>query len=234
MDYILDKSYDLQFEKIAGLSWNPWVGKDYAGGERRVLIVGESHYIKEESEEVTQSNMERFKSDKSFTRACLNEVLIDGDWGNRTYLNLMEALCDRSVVTEDKEMLQRIAFYNFIQRLLDYSCKERPQAEDYRTAWECFLKVVNVLQPTDCVLVGLESTQAFEEVMSEHGIRHSGIETQEVVNNSYPRKATLELESGNILDILFIRHSSAYFSPEQWHEFLKRESPEIMKWLNRN
>lgn len=70
MNYILDNSYDLLFEKIAGLSWNPWVGKDYAEGKRRVLIVGESHYIKEASEEMTQSKMEQFKSDKSFTREC--------------------------------------------------------------------------------------------------------------------------------------------------------------------
>ena len=234
MEHILDKSYDPHFEKIAGLSWFPWVGKDYTNGKRRVLIVGESHYIKEDSEEMTRIKMERFKSDKSFTRECLKEVLIDRDWGNKTYLNLMETLCDRSVVTEDKEMLRKIAYYNFIQRLVDYSCKERPQAEDYRTAWKCFLKVVNVLQPTDCVFVGLESTKTFEEVMTEQGIRHSSIEIPEVVNNSYSRKATIELESGYALDILFIRHSSSYFSPEQWHEFLKRQSPEMMKWLNRN
>lgn len=159
---------------------------------------------------------------------------MDGDWGNRTYLNLMEALCNRNIVTENKEMLRKIAYYNFIQRLMDYSCKERPQVEDYRTAWECFLKVVNVLQPTDCIFVGLKSTQAFEEVMNERGIQHSDIEILEVVNNSYPRKVTIELESGNTLDILFIRHSSAYFSPEQWHEFLKRQLPKMMKWLNKN
>ena len=41
---------DNQFDQIEGLSWYPWVGHNYMNSERRVLIVAESHYVKEKEQ----------------------------------------------------------------------------------------------------------------------------------------------------------------------------------------
>ena len=93
-------------------------GKDYEDGKRRILIVGESHYIDEDIEDERKQREQEVKVDKYHTRNCLYEVLVDKSWCNRTYPNLMEALCDRGIISEDKLVLSKIAYYNFIQRQL--------------------------------------------------------------------------------------------------------------------
>lgn len=44
-DELLYLMCDENFNKIDGLNWLPWVGKEYFDSERRILIVGESHYL---------------------------------------------------------------------------------------------------------------------------------------------------------------------------------------------
>lgn len=36
---------------------------------------------------------------------------------------------------------------------------------------------------------------------------------------------------GNTIQISFIKHTSAFFSPDNWHSFLKQQNGEIMKIL---
>lgn len=52
MNNILDKSLDSQFDKIENLTWFPWVGKGYKCAKRKLLVVGESHYLNEDSDEI--------------------------------------------------------------------------------------------------------------------------------------------------------------------------------------
>ena len=110
MDQIVEVKYDSQFNQIENLTWYPWVGKDYEDGKRRILIVGESHYIDEDIEDEGKLREQEVKVDKYHTRNCLYEVLVDKSWCNRTYPNLMEALCDRGIISEDKLVLSKIAF----------------------------------------------------------------------------------------------------------------------------
>ena len=51
MNNILYKSLDSQFDKIENLTWFPWVGKGYKCAKRKLLVVGESHYLNEDSDE---------------------------------------------------------------------------------------------------------------------------------------------------------------------------------------
>ncbi len=41
---LLDLSKDNALEKIPTLTWLPWIGKDYFNSNKRLLIIGESHY----------------------------------------------------------------------------------------------------------------------------------------------------------------------------------------------
>lgn len=72
-------------------------------------------------------------------------------WNNNTYHKIMEALYDRGVVPDDKTALLRIAYYNFIQRQLDYRDKELPNI-------------------SDCIFVGIGSRNLFEEIMENNKI----------------------------------------------------------------
>ena len=76
MNNILDKSLDSQFDKIENLTWFPWVGKGYKCAKRKLLVVGESHYLNEDSDENNEKRRELLIRDKEHTRNCLYEVLI--------------------------------------------------------------------------------------------------------------------------------------------------------------
>ena len=101
----------------------------------------------------------------------------------------MEALCDRSILSDNKTALSEIAYYNFIQRQMDYSkdTKERPNIDDYKIAWKCFLHIIDILQPTDCIFVGVESVTLFEEIMDKYGVQYTGIDVLEKLNDAYPK-----------------------------------------------
>lgn len=230
MKEILDKSFDSEFDKIENLTWYPWVGKDYTFNKRRVLVIGESHYVNENADENNGKREQELLSDNTHTRDCLYEVLIDKSWNNRTYSRLMEALYDRGIIPDNKTALSKIAYYNFIQTPMDYTVRERPNSSHYITAWECFLKVITILYPTDCIFIGVESISLFEEFMKKCGVPYTEINTLEKRNNTYPQRTSIKLNHD--INIVFIKHSSAFFSPEQWHEFLKQQLPEAMKWLN--
>ena len=234
MDQIVEVKYDSQFNQIENLTWYPWVGKDYEDGKRRILIVGESHYIDEDIEDEGKLREQEVKVDKYHTRNCLYEVLVDKSWCNRTYPNLMEALCDRGIISEDKLVLSKIAYYNFIQRQLDYTTapKERPNLDDYEIAWERFLKIVDILHPTDCIFVGIESSQLFESTMAKYQIQYSEIDILEKINRVYPRKMSINMNPNYSVNIVFMKHSSCYFSPGKWYEFLTKQIPEAMEWIN--
>ena len=91
MNNILDKSLDSQFDKIENLTWFPWVGKGYKCAKRKLLVVGESHYLNEDSDENNEKRRELLIRDKEHTRNCLYEVLINKSWSSKTYSNIMEA-----------------------------------------------------------------------------------------------------------------------------------------------
>ena len=109
MNNILDKSLDSQFDKIENLTWFPWVGKGYKCAKRKLLVVGESHYLNEDSDENNEKRRELLIRDKEHTRNCLYEVLINKSWSSKTYSNIMEALCDRGIISsKGKWIIQKI------------------------------------------------------------------------------------------------------------------------------
>ncbi|MDR1937348.1 MAG: hypothetical protein LBQ73_02470 [Tannerellaceae bacterium] len=232
MDF-LSNEFDLQFAQIENLTRYPWVGENYSNAKRRFLIVGESHNIKEKEEQV-KIKREETQHDCNHTRNCLFQVLVDHSWTNSTFRNLMKALCDRGVIPEDSMALKKIAYYNFIQRSLTYTVteKERPNDIDYKIAWKCFSQTVEILKPTDCLFVGVESDRGFGNVMEELQIPYRPVKKLEVINGSYPRIAYMTLSCGYELKIVFIKHSSRYFSPQKWHDFLKKQLPGAMAYLN--
>ena len=118
----------------------------------------------------------------------------------------MEALCDRGILSDNKTALSEIAYYNFIQRQMDYSkdSKERPNIDDYKIAWKCFLHIIDILQPTDCIFVGVESVTLFEEIMDKYGVQYTGIDVLEKLNDAYPKKTSIRLDSKNNINIIFI------------------------------
>lgn len=224
---LLDEQFDKQFSEIEKLNWYPWVGKDYETSKRKLLIIGESHYLNEDDDEKNKKRKEELEASFSHTRDCLHEVLIDKSWSNPTYQNIMETLCDRSINPDNDNVFSKIAYHNLIQEPL-WSRQESPSEQQASIGWQILMSVINILKPTDCIMLGVRNDKYFNETMRKLSVSFQEVEEfPNKIGNTRPRKAMI-----NGVSICFIQHPGNYYSPEKWHDFLKEQMPEVIQFLN--
>ena len=222
MNKNLNLTFDSLFDKIENLTWLPWIGKNYTISNRRILIVGDSHYT------VDGNDYNDFISNKNTTRNFACGYMNGEEW--KFNKNLRLCLLNVDDKTLLKPLWERIAFYNFIQEPMKQR-DAKPTIEQYKIAWQCFIKIVKIIQPTDCIFVGVRSETCFGSCMDELGIKNSITNMPEIINGACPREAFIKSDEVN-LRLLFIKHTSMGFSYNDWHEFLKKEMPEAMICLN--
>ncbi|MBQ8531675.1 MAG: hypothetical protein IJ430_11050 [Parabacteroides sp.] len=239
-DYTFDlgsTKFDKQFEKVEGLSWLPWVGHDYVKSERRILIVAESHYVKDGSKDIGRQKKE-VVGNKLETRQCVVEYPLCNDWRSRMYDYLHRVLFGTANLHEsDREKLwNNLAFYNFVQNPMDYRGelweKERPEWNAFYDGWRIFVEIVKIIKPTECLFVGVTASNSFNLYMKEHDIEYSNVEYMDVPDvNTYGRKHSITMD-GNVIPIIGIQHTSHHFKYDKWHDFLNENTPMMMGHLN--
>lgn len=228
--------FDEQFEKIEGLSWFPWIGHNYVNSERRILVVAETHYVKGESEEIDSLKKE-LVDDKLTTREIVAECPVCNEWKNSMYDNLHRCLFGMSNLyglNRDK-LWNNIAFYNFVQKPMDYSKREceaeRPENNDFYDGWRVFVEIIKIIRPTECLFVGVTASNFFNQYMIEHNIEHCNVECINVMKGqAYGRKYSILVDGYNI-PIIGIQHTSHHFSWESWNYFLMGNAPFMIRHL---
>ena len=73
-DQFLDTSFDSLFEgsikEGSGLTWLPWVGKNFKNRKHKILIIAESHYSDEVNPEKAIEDIAKWLEKKPDTRCC--------------------------------------------------------------------------------------------------------------------------------------------------------------------
>lgn len=229
-----DKQFDGAFSRVEGLVWLPWVGKNYAQGKHRVLVVAESHYSVQDD----AGNFARGASEGPVnileTRQCVEECPIGQEWPSRTYQNLSRVLAGGEPA-DPAGLWEGIAYYNLVQRVMDYSgdeyAKERPTYRDYMRGWGIFNQVAGIIKPDACIVAGVSAANHFEEAMGKLSVGHSPVEQFDLEGEqARARCMGIELE-GRRLPIVCIKHPAKYFSYDLWHGFLQEKLPETMEYL---
>jgi hypothetical protein len=229
MEHHIDISFDKDLENVTSLTWLPWIGKDFKENERKLLIVGESHYALADNDDIYQNSFQENTQNKKFTREIIYESPVCGDWRNNTYDNMHRALL-RSNDFDKKCFWEQVAFYNFIPRLMDYRVKERPTSVDFYSSWKTFIELITILKPTDCIFIGVSASNTFNDAMKNLNINYTPINWLEGIGTAYARTATLDINE-NKIKLSFIQHTSAMFSWSEWNNFLARENEEILIFL---
>lgn len=88
-DY-LDRGYDERFNGVNGLTWLPWVGKNY--NNARLLVVGESNYADRADLETVESAVGRVNGDRWFTRKIVSAFGADRIISNKTFEGIARML----------------------------------------------------------------------------------------------------------------------------------------------
>lgn len=229
MEQHIDNSLDNDLLNISGLTWLPWIGKAYKNNNKRLLIVGESHYAFGKDDNEYQQHFNEAFEDLYFTRQCIYESPICVKWRNNTFENIHSVFLKSSHFRREL-FWEHVAFYNFIPRLMDYRVRERPTWFDFYSSWRTFIEIVECIKPTDCVFIGVSASNSYDEAMQELKIKFTPVEWGPRIGNAYARTATLNLSDQEI-KLSFIQHASQYFSPIKWHDFLSRENGNILSFL---
>jgi len=215
----IENSFDSQFAKINNLRWLPWVGKKYTSNEFKLLIVGESHYLDKVPDEKFNEKYLEVSNRKMFTRQIIKEIPIDKNQNNNTFENLHRAFFGTNNI-DRSEFWSRVCFYNFAQRLLDYRHNERPNIHDFTLGWDVFIEVIKILQPTHCIFIGVGASNFFNQSMSSLNVNYTQVEWLDRISRTYPRSASVNINYP--LNLLFIQHTSQYFSWFKWNDFIRK------------
>lgn len=215
----MKKSFDLELKKISGLTWLPWIGEQYENNEQRILLVGESHYTKPDEKLSIEQAKELLLRDENFTREVIKECPIEKLWRNNMFDNLHRTF----FLNNDFETTlfwKNVAFYNFVQRPMDYSYKERPTEDDFLRGWEIFNEIINILKPSAYLFIGVGASNFFHKAKNKYNIIGSDVQWLDG-QGAYGRK--FEIENGSIkIPIVAIRHTASYFDYNSWHSFLMK------------
>ena len=225
-----DKQFDSQFDKVANLTHYPWIGSGYASAPKRVLIMGHSHYtIDGNTKEFCQEEYDRCISDKEYTRGIIDcEIGSPGSWPFHKYLE--KTFLDEANMNVEA-FWNKVASYNFIQEPMK-SIHEKPSHADYETAWKCFADVIQIIKPNICIFIGLRNKEGIN-ILDEKNVKYSIKYFDTKVNNSWPMVGDLKFEDGYKLPFYMIHHTSRFYSPQLWHDFLNKEIPEVVSFLDK-
>ena len=203
---LLSLKYDDDFREITGLKWLPWIGAKYFDSEPRVLIVGESHYLLPKDDKYYEKNKQEAEQ-PDFTRNVVQTFCVDQKKPQPTYDNLNRCLFGKK---NAKEEWQQLAFYNFIQRPMKNN-KKRPKSEDWETGWKVFAELIKILKPTKCIFIGVAA--------ADNNNKYECIK-KEKVGRVAPRFFEIPIGEQNAIPCIAIKHTSQYFSWEEWYKFL--------------
>jgi hypothetical protein len=214
--------YDMEFRSVQGLTWLPWVGQHFSRRlpHQRLLVVGESHYYK------TQAEREERSKDPKYTRDIVSEALVNqaDEWDkkNKT-LDAIPKLLFKTTEIDHPRLWGDSAYYNFVQRLMDYSSRppEQPSPNDFITGWKVFAEVVRIIQPSHCLFIGVRAADYFNlGVVTKH----------EQLDGVWPRVTKLEI-AGTTTKLIFVHHLARCKNLSQWHDYLQAQHTDFMTWL---
>lgn len=220
---------NLNFTTIHNLKWHPFIGDNYfnTSKENRLLIVGESHYTHDtEESKLTVNHID-------FTKDMIQENAIEGeDWKTKIIPNFHKAMFGDNSFNTDK-FWNLVSYYNFIQRPM-LTIGERPNENDFHDGWKTFFDLIKVVKPKTCLFIGVSASNHLMSVIKNSDFSCKEFIYGEVINGTKSRKLTLLDKENNEIDIVFIKHSSQYFSWNDWNEYLKDEIGDQLFWFEKN
>ena len=217
------KGYDSRILSIKGIRWLPWFGVDYDSGTRKTYILGESHYLWNENKESINQ-----LSDIQFTRYVIaNQGLYqkskwEGNNGKKwkVFRNFERAyfLDKHPSYKQIASLWNQTAFSNLVLKYMP-RLGDRPRYEDYVQGWRVHLEIFKISHPDTCIVIGNEQPKvdALSEVLATSSA--TKVKHGPKIGNSKPKTTKIHLD-GRVIKVIFIKHTSSFFSWSEWGEYL--------------
>lgn len=201
--------------------FKPWVGPDYAKSDRKILVIGDSHYCGSCDRCGVRGNcsFEEMAECNNFTISTISDYIKfraggeKANWMTKTYCRFDKLYYGKEEVSEEESVTlwNRIAFYNFLQTAAsDDASNTNYTNDDYAASSPMATEVINELRPDVVIVWGSRAWGA----MTGEGW-HDGA-------NSYTGYYTLA--DGHVVHCIKIIHPSR-IGLDEWipklDEFLK-------------
>jgi hypothetical protein len=217
-------TFDDDFKR--NLRWLPWVGACFSNRpqDQKLLIVGESHYA--ESKEV-----ESREKDSSYTRkVVLRQFEKNRDKKRDNTLRALPRLLGSPSPLDTERLWKDVAFYNFVQRVMK-TRKKRPRKSDLETGWVVFADLVQIIQPSHCLFLGVKTAKSFNRLDCSRISILQAVKSTKRIGRSRARSGTIQV-FGKPIELCFIQHPGSYFKSESWREYLRDNHRGLLKCLN--
>ncbi|NOZ36021.1 MAG: hypothetical protein GXO80_12075 [Chlorobi bacterium] len=221
---------DQKFKEIEGLKWFPWIGKNYdkIPQKNRLLIIGESHYH--------DGKIESIKKHKTpyYTRIAIDEFAVNRNYYNiKIYKNLHLCLFGNDEF-KSESFWNSVSYYNFVQNVMNTN-KGRPNFHDFLKGWTLFFKMIDIINPSICLFVGVESSKSLNlgiETFKNFSINN--IEVHDKISGTYPRTTNIYNEKKYTYQTIFMQHTSSRISWKKWNRFLNDKIGNQLNWYREN
>lgn len=129
----------------------PWIGKYFGEKYKKILFIGESHYLPENSQvnigewyDLNKNNLNTEEIEYTNTRYCLLKNFNN----NSIWKNINQILKNIGIQSTSNNLFEFFAFYNFFQRPAVNIGKEIFQNQkDIEIANILFVKIVDIIEP---------------------------------------------------------------------------------------
>lgn len=222
-----DQSFDEELLKVKGINpnWLPFIGLNYRENVNKILVIGESCYITDvvdvDQEEYIRKLIEAQGLKMGwYATGDEKEHVID-----QRHKKLEKILSvDPENIDCKRKFWNKTAYYNFIQTPLE-SIGHRPEDKLFLLGWQVLFQILKILKPKFIVLNGVTSfNHFFEKYAEENGFLTNEKFILEKIGDTFPRKIILENKiSGEIIKLLFIKHTARGIRLDSWHQFIKSE-----------
>jgi len=212
----MDRAIEEEIKKIGGLYYLPWIGKNYVNSNAKLLVLGESNYIDEEG----------YGEEEDWNQILMKQnfiKILDGVTLYRPLVNLTRAIYNKKDLSQNEmsDFGNEIAFSNIVQRPLK-NRKERPTNIDFYNGWKAILEIIKIIKPKNIIVIGVISIEILEYLAQEENKEIFGFKKcKKKINEASPRKFCIYNNDEHI-NCIAIRHSSSFFSWNEWHKFIKK------------
>ncbi|GAB3566094.1 hypothetical protein GCM10027578_14700 [Spirosoma luteolum] len=128
--------------------FQPWVGENYSTQSPKILVLGESHYGKDEwyTPEFTQGVIKDWALCQKGTRSFFTKIA-----------KILLGKPHEWISLEEKhDLWHRVAFYNYVQEFVGVGPRMRPTPAMWTDAEDAFEYVMKQLTPDIVIVMGKE------------------------------------------------------------------------------
>lgn len=232
MNTLTDKQFDKKFNEIKGLTWYPWVGKNYSEKGFKILVIGESQYAVDEDGEFCEETSEAFLKDKETSREFFFDAVEQTEWTKSFYTSLFKTYLEEISASRLKSFAENISFYHFYQTVDEKVSGNNRNKIERLMSWKIWSEVVNTLKPDVCIVHGMMMYKYFDVFCDNNDKEYQweDLDSGFYEKGQQPIKAEYKLDDGKITNLLFLRHTSSRgYSSQLWREFLHNQFPGLIQ-----